>query len=279
MLIRYKIQNTFQSVTGQTFTVSGGTGPITIGGFEGINKYKSIIIPIDTKFFPVDSSEDLQSIVINERRKVINPTFDAETTKYKFMDDNDPTVNSGNGLLIQFKFWNTTSSTYTTDYIANDFTALDINKKRNGFKKSFFRLYFYDTNSGDTSNLIFTEDLSVNTTTQPIIKFNRLYWLRNDNYFVDNNNNRMIYMDARFFNAKTGKVTRFINSNVIGAPNYITSPLTITQYSNQTNRDWRTSAIELINPKLNNGEYNFRPLPNWGANTPTIITLSEFIMV
>lgn len=265
MLIKYKIQNTFQSVTGQTFTVSGGT-------FDGL--YKSLTFPINLDLFPVDYGEDIQDIVLDERKKAVNPVFDAETIKYKFKDDKNPLINSGNGLLIQFRFWNTTSNTYTISYNAANFTTLDINKRRNGFKKSFFRLYFYDTNSGDTNNLIFTEDLDVGETTQPIIPFNRLYWLRNDDYFKNNNNNRVVYMDARFFNAKTGKVTKFINP-----PISIISPLTIAQYSNISNRDWRTSAIELINPKLNNGEFNFRPYLPFGANTANVITLSEFVMV
>jgi len=264
MLIKYKIQNTFQSVTGQTFTVSGGT-------VDGL--YKSITLPFGLDFYPVDYGEDVQDIVKEERRKAINPTFDAETTKYKFRDENNPLVNNGKGLLFKFRFWNTTSSTYTTSYSAADFNSLDINKRRNGFKKSFFRLYFYDTNSGDTNNLIFTEDLDVGETTEPIIPLNRLYWLRNDEYFKENNNNRVVYMDARFFNAKTGKVSRFINP-----PISITSPLTIAQYSSISNRDWRTSAIELVNPKLNNGEFNFRPYLPFGANTTNVITLSEFIM-
>lgn len=271
MLIKYQIQNTFKPVTGQTFTVSGtlGNPDRTPDGL-----YKSLTIPINLDFFPIDYGEDVQGIVQAERKKAINPTFDAETTRYKFRDNNNPIVNGGNGLLIQFRFWNTTSTTYTTSYSAADFTNLDVNKRRNGFKKSFFRLYFYDTNSGDTNNLIFTEDLNVGETTQPIIPLNQLYWLRNDEYFNNNNNNRVVYMDARFFNAKTGKVIRFINP-----PTYIGTPLTIAQYSNVTNRDWRTSAIELINPKLNNGGFNFRPYLPFGANTSNVITLSEFIMV
>lgn len=265
MLIKYQIQNTFQSLTGKTFTVSGGT-------IDGL--YKSLTIPISLDFFPVDYGEDIQDIVQAERKKAINPTFDAETISYKFRNNNNPLINSGNGLLIQFRFWNTTSSTYTTSYSAADFTTLDIIKRRNGFRKSFFRLYFYDTNSGDTNNLIFTEDLDVGETAQPIIPFNRLYWLRNDEYFKENNNNRVVYMDARFFNAKTGKVSKFINP-----PLSINSPLSIAQYGSIGNRNWRTSAIELVNPKLNNGQFNFRPYLPFGANTPNIITLSEFVMV
>lgn len=260
MLRRYKIQNNFQSLTGKTFTVSGGT----------FDLYKSINIPISMDFFPVDYGEDVQDIVLQERKKAINPTFDAETTKYTF---NNILANLNKGLLLQFRFWNTTSNTYTFSYNAADITNTDINNRTNGFRKSFFRLYFYDTNSGDTNNLIFTEDLNIDDTLQPIIPFNRLYWLRNDEYFTKNNNNRIVYMEGRFFNAKTGKVKKFIN-----IPISITSPITINQYKNNANREWRTSAVELINPRLNNGEYNFRPYTPFGANTPTVITLSEFIM-
>lgn len=262
MLIKYQIRNNFQSLTGQTYTVSGGTD----GGL-----YKSLTIPISMEFFPVDYGDDLQDIVIEERKKAINPTFDAETTRYKYAND---LANLGKGMMIQFRFWDASASTFSTSYIPAGFDNLDISKRRNGFKKSFFRLNFFNSNSADTSSLLFTEDIDVDDTTQPMMPFNRLYWLRNDEYFVKNNNNRIVYMNASFFNAKTGKIQRFINT-----PTSITSPLTITQYSDITNREWRTSAVELINPKLNNGEFNFRPYVPFGANTLTTITLSEFIMI
>lgn len=266
MLIKYQIQNTFKTLTGQTSTVSGGTSNVLS---------KSLTIPLNLNFYPIEYGSGVQEIVESERKKAINPVFDAETTKYKFRDDNNPLINSGKGLIIKFRFWNSTASTYSTSYSAADFNDLDVNKKRNGFKKSFFRLYFYDTNSGETSNLIFTEDLNVGETTQPIIPFNRLYWLRNDEYFKENNTNRVIYMDAKFFNAKTGKVSKFVNIPL----SFTNSLMTINQYSSVSNRDWRTSAIEIVNPKLNNGEYNFRPYLPFGSNTPSVITLSEFVMV
>ena len=197
MLIKYQISNKFLSSTAQTVTVSGGTSSLS----------KSILLPISTEFFPIDYGEDVQDIVLTERKKAINPTFDAETVKYLFPNT---TANNGNGLLIQFRFWDATASTYTTSYNAADFTNLEINKNRNPFKKSFFRLYFYDSNSGDTNNLIFTEDLNVFDTTTAVFPFNRLYWLRNDKDFIGTNN-KNVYMNASFFNAKTGKIKRFIN--------------------------------------------------------------------
>lgn len=259
MLIKYKISNNFSTSTAQT-VIQSGTTVLS----------KAIVLPISTDFYPVDYGEDVQDIVVAERQKAIGEPFDAETVKYLYPNT---TANNGNGLVIQFQFWNTTSNTYTTSYTAADFTNIDVSRNRNPFKRSFFRLYFYDSNSGDTNNLIFTEDLSVYNTTSAIIPFNRLYWLRNDKNFTETNNNKTVYMNASFFNAKNGKITRFINK-----PNFVTGPMNIVQYSDPNNRDWRTSAITIINPKNSNGLYNFTPLVPFGANQISVITLSEFIM-
>ena len=59
MLIKYQIRNNFESVTAQTATVSGGTTGL----------YKSISIPINMEFLPVDYGEDVQDIVLAERQK------------------------------------------------------------------------------------------------------------------------------------------------------------------------------------------------------------------
>jgi hypothetical protein len=266
MLIKYQISNKFLTSTAQTTTVSGTT----------FNLSKSIVLPISTEFYPVDYGEDVQDIVVAERKKAIGEPFDAETVKYLYPN---PTINNNNGLMIQFRFWNTTSNTYTTSYDAAEFSTLDISKNRNPFKKSFFRLYFYDSNTGETSNLIFTEDLNVYGTTTPMIPLNRIYWLRNDKDFIGNTNNKTIYMNASFFNAKTGKIHRFINTNVIGPPNFVNTPIDIQQYSDPANREWRTSAVTILNPRGNNGLYNFVPVIPFGANQISIITLSEFTMI
>lgn len=258
MLIKYQISNKFSTSTTQTVTVSGGT----------TGTYKSISLPVSLEFLPVDYGEDVQDIVLAERKKAIGEPFDAETVKYLYPNN---TVNNGNGLMIQFRFWDTTASTYTNSYTAAGFTSIEVKKNRNPFKKSFFRLYFYDSNSGETSNLIFTEDLNIYNTTSAILPFNRLYWLRNDTDFVGNTDNKTIYMNASFFNAKTGKVIRFINPNPLP-----TGPLNILNYSDPMNRDWRTSAITLLNPTGNNGLYNFTPVVPFGANQISVITLSEF---
>lgn len=253
MLIKYQLRNNFSVSTAQTITVSGGT--LT-------DASKFINLPISLDFFPVDYGDNINKLVDEETKKAINPFFDAETTKYTYSDSN-----VGNNLTITFKFWNGQSLGST--YIDAGFTETEVRIKKNGFKKSFFRLYFYDSNSGDTSNLIFSEDLDIGETTEPIINFNSLYWLRNDDYFIKNNSNRKVYMEARFFNAKTGKVLKFIN-----LPNSINMPLSIENYSDPNNRGYRTFTIEILNPKLNGGYYNFKPF-----NGSSSITLSQLVMV
>ena len=158
MLIKHQIRNNFETTTLTPITVSGG-GSGNTSNFL----YKNITLPITNIFFPVDYGEDVQDIVLAERKKATNPAFDAETIKYVYS-------NSGNDLYIKFRFWNSTASTYGINYENADIPTFDILKNKNGFKKSFFRLYFYDSSSGETNSLIFTEDLDVDYTTKPEIK-------------------------------------------------------------------------------------------------------------
>lgn len=253
MLIKYQIRNNFLVSTAQTITTTGTT----------LNEAsKSIVLPLNLNFTPVDYGDNVNNFVEAEVKKSVNPIFDAETIKYTFAESN-----VGNNLTISFKFWN--GQSLGSSYIDAGFTDTEVRIRKNNFKKSFFRLYFYDSNSGDTSNLIFTEDLDIGETNQPTINLNSLYWLRNDEYFIKNNNNRLIYMDARFFNAKTGKILKFIN-----LPSSVNMPLSIQNYSDPNNRFYRTFVMEILNPKLNGGYYQFKPVNNSNA-----ITLSQLVMV
>jgi len=163
---------------------------------------------------------------------------------------------------------------------------------KNGFKKSFYRLYFYDSNMLENRNVIFTEDinigdpfnLTIGIIPDPVVKIKRLYWLKNDEDFdplsgsTTNSpiylNYKTFYVEARFFNAKTGKVIKFIN-----LPTTQTSPITIKYLAD--NPEYRTSPIKFINPKTNAlpsagpGNYNFVINSGIGANTSNSITFTE----
>ena len=257
MLIKYQISNNFFGLvtTATTVTVSGGTSDTS----------KSLVIPIENNFYPVDYTDDVNKFVQLETKKAINPYFDAETIKYTFRNNN---------LKIVFKFWDEENQILTANYTAAGFTGNDVVRRRNGFKNSFFRLYFYDKDKSQDSNLLFIEDLDIGETKSPIIQFNSIYWLRNDEYFMKTMLNRKIYMVARFFNAKTGKLKSFVN-----IPDTVTSPINISVYSDPANEKWRNVAFEILNPRNNGGDFNFIPVVPYGASNINTITLSELVMV
>lgn len=264
MVIRHQIRNTFQTSTAQTITVSGGTDLIfSVSGNSNVVSTKFLTIPVNMEFFPIDYGDDLPQVVSDEINKNIGKIFDAETIRYNFYSTGSL------NLKIKFRFWDDPTSSFTTSYLSNGFDTSDIYQNKNGFKKSFFRLYFYDSNDPNTDNLLFTEDINVYNTIETIFSFNELYWLRNDSFFIENSTNRIVYMNAKFFNAKTGKETQFNN-----VPN---GPISITDYNNPTNSSWRKSAIWIFNPRVSNGLYNFAPVVPFGANQTNLITLSETV--
>lgn len=268
-MLRYIIRNNFS--TGETVTFSGVTYDYVSGNtdcygcFNKQKQYrtasiitdntKNLIIPISQDFFPMDNSEEIQNVFVkNEVKKNINKIIDGEKTKY---------IN--NNLRILFKTYNTLTNTYGITY-----NNLDLGSTTsNSYKKSFFRLYFYDSNNEDTQKLLFTEDLFLNNSVTPEFVLSRIFWLRNDELFNENVD-RVVYLKVSFFNARTGVVSDFINT-----PPSVTTSISITTYSNSNNLSWRTSPIIIKNPRLNDGNFNFYPLNGVGSNTQTTITLTE----
>jgi hypothetical protein len=253
-----------QLTSGATTTLVNGnetsTNSVT---FDQQVYSKRITIPIELKFEPMDNSDKIDSWVNSETQNVINKILDGEKIKY---------ISTNKDLTINFRFLNKNTNTYTTDYSGGGFTLPD-EYKLNRFKKSYFRLYFYDSNDGEKSNLLFTEDLPVIENTEAVFPLRRLYWDRDDKIMSNTLTNRVIYMDARFFNAKTGQVHTFYN-----LPTSNTTPIGITTYSDQNNRSWRTSPITLINPNSRGGEFRFTPNNGVGGTHSHDITLSEFVL-
>jgi hypothetical protein len=228
---------------------------------------KGITIPLEIKFEPIDYSEDIDGWVDSETQKAINDILDGEKIKYI------STIQTG--ITIEFRFSDRLTPTqpgpYTSSYTSNGF-ILPNEYKLNRFNKNYFRLYFYDGNDSETANLLFTEDLPLEQSTNATFVLKRLYW-ETDDIIMDNTfNNRTIYMEGRFFNAKTGQIQTFYCP-----PTTVGSPVGISTYSDINNRGWRTSPIVLINPNNNSGEYRFTTSPIGGTEYEKI-TLSEFIL-
>lgn len=237
---------------------------------------KSIVIPLELKFEPADYSDIIDNWVYDEAQKVINKILDGEKIEYK--------STQLTGITINFRFVDElgvvgTAGLYNTSYLANEFD-LPTEYNLNRFKKSYFRLYFYDSNNSEKANLLFTEDLPVPQTkgygpgvTDATFVLKGLHWDKEDVVMENTFNDRVVYMEARFFNAKNGKIQTFYN-----LPTVKSSPIGINEYSNTNNRSWRTTPIRFINRNNNNGEYRFEPLVVGGSNETTI-TLSEFKLI
>jgi len=224
---------------------------------------KNIVIPIELKFEPMDYSDIIDKWVDDETQRAINKIEDGEKVKYTSYIPN---------LEIEFRFLDRNTNQYSNLYNSNGFnTPYDF--KLNRFKKSYFRLYFYDSNTGETANLLFTEDIDVIDNDAAVFPLKRLYWDRDDSLMFNSFTNRTIYMEGRFFNANTGQIQTLYN-----LPTSFTSPIGIDTYSDTNNRGWRTSPIQLINPNNVNGDHRFMPVQGVGGTTAIKITLSEFIL-
>ena len=237
---------------------------------------KSIVIPLELKFEPMDYSDIIDNWVYEETQRVINKILDGEKIQY--------TSTVLTGVTVNFRFVDeqgvvTSTNGYVNSYLANGFDLPD-EYNLNRFKKSYFRLYFYDSNNSEKANLLFTEDLPVTETiaygpgvTRASFVLKKLQWDKEDVLMENTLTNRLVYMEAKFFNAKNGKVQTFYNP-----PTTKSTPINITEYSDVNNRSWRTVPIEIINRNNNNGEYRFRPL-NFGGSNETTITMSEFKLI
>lgn len=217
--------------------------------------YKNITIPINSSGMDTDNSDTLNKYIKKEAKKLFNPIKDGERVKYK----------SESSTEIRFYSYNSTDFYTSVGFQPSDFT-------KNNFKKSFFRLYFYDSNDVKTQNLLLTEDINISGSVESIFDFNRLFWLKSDDLFIDvNNSERIVYMTANFFNAKNGKVYRFINP-----PTTQSQPLDINVLNQ--NPEWLSVPVKIINPKTNGGKYQFKAVPDVGA-TNTFgdeITFTEY---
>lgn len=150
-------------------TVNTPVIPQTSGDTITRGNWKHITVPLSSEFEPVGKSELIDGWVYRETRNAINRINNGETVKYY----NYP------GIKISFRFYDKNSNLFDNTNVNNGyqyagFLDSEINVKNN-FKKSFFRLYFYDSGTGNTRNLLFTEDLDVFGSTKPSFDLNRLY--------------------------------------------------------------------------------------------------------
>ena len=187
--------------------------------------------------------DDAVDILEKELKEdVINPISDFEIKRFSHATlDNDPTKTE---IHYKFNFFNSQGQTdfinvppnineWLDDYQYAGFTDEEIYYFANSFKKSFFKLDFYDRNTTENQKILFsvilptqqglkeTGTLFNNPNLQVLVKKPYMildsigadkegfffYWLKNQTYLSQTE----MYMSCKFFNAKKGQFIRMMN--------------------------------------------------------------------
>lgn len=215
---------------------------------------KTINIPIEIKFDTAGRDEIIDIYEDEVVQKAINPIIDFETTRFSHsLWDNDDTKTQAH---YKFYFYNPTApndflltppsqANWLDDYENAGFLNQEIYYFANSFKKSFFKLDFYDGKQTQNQKILFSVVLPTqqgemepgtlfnNPNLQVMVKKPSMYldyvgadkegfffyWLKNQTFLSQTE----MYMSCKFFNAKKGQFVRMMNvpqSNFTGPSVY-----------------------------------------------------------
>jgi len=219
---RIRIDNESQIVI--PFTMDGGT----VGQNDLIDVYEDEVtekIINRVQDFEVTRYTHKETEIFEELKTNIN-------YKFHFFDRTEPVINTD--VNDESKWLCDYSYTNDENFADISFTEKELYYYANSFKNSFFKLDFYDSKDIEDNKHYFTIILptqqgvtrtaDIGTPLLPKVvdiktpDFNLdfigdkegyfLYWLKNP----QNLNISDFYMSAKFFNAKNGQFTRFLNS-------------------------------------------------------------------
>lgn len=188
-------------------------------------------------------SESFADFEKENLEKIINPIEDYETIRYIHEPYSGLTSSSVDTISdIWFYFYFISGSTYVQNYEAIDLSNSENAKMLKQSTRSFFRLEFYKTPSGETPTrinrrLVFAKNLSLPLGEKFYITGNSfndyvyvpvfmgsnyhnkenmyLFWFHNESALdeIDITGNTF-YMSARFYNAKDGSIIEFTNKDL-----------------------------------------------------------------
>ena len=194
-----------------------------------------INIPVEIKFDNTGREDGLVEFQNDVLKDIINGINDFETTR--FANSEYTTSPTTTEINYQFSFFDpnsniqtATQSSWSDNYLNTGFIDDEVYFFKDSFKKSFFKLDFYDTNETENQRAYISMILptqqglkmlgSIGPTPVEIKKpyfvldyvgadkegfF--IYWLKERDYININE----FYMTAKFFNGKTGEFIRFTN--------------------------------------------------------------------
>lgn len=197
---------------------------------------KGLTIPVQLNWSLLDTENEIREIEADIVEQVAGKGFDFETNRFSHSGYTSTNVNDlkvRTDVNYEFYFFTggtlTSSSQWRMDYRDAGFTTDEVYYFRNSFKKSFFKLDFYDSPSESTQKNYLTIILPTTKGTKmvadmqgTVVDINKpkyildfvgdrdgffIYWLKSREY-IDISR---FYMSCKFWNAKTGVFTRMIN--------------------------------------------------------------------
>ena len=203
---------------------------------------KTINIPIEINFDMAGRDETVDILENELKKDVVNPISDFEVKRFSHATSYIDITKTE--IHYKFNFFNSQGQTdflnvppnineWLDDYQYAGFTDEEIYYFANSFKKSFFKLDFYDRNTTENQNILFSVILPTQQgLKEPGTLFNNLnlqvlvkkpymildsigadkegfffYWLKNQTYLSQTE----MYMSCKFFNAKKGQFVRMMN--------------------------------------------------------------------
>jgi len=182
-----------------------------------INNGKDKIIKIALTQ-PIDYlgyEESLDNFINETTNNNINDVDDSEKFKFKYLDSN-----KNNKINIYFKYYS--GNTYDYNYKFIGFVEDDINFNKTSFKNSFYVIDVFDNYNTQIQNKVTSNYLTVlgnSINSNYIIDYTgnskQLSYLYIPVNFIENvvtGNTITLYVRLSFYNAKTGKLHLFYNS-------------------------------------------------------------------
>jgi len=213
-----------------------------------------IVLPLEINFDNVGREDLVQQYEDDVLNEIINPVEDFETTRYSHKSWVAVNGDTKYSTTYDFSFFNRTMdilntvpsnsnlwvSSYTyvdpsvyANYSGITFTNKELYFYTNSYRRSFFKIDFYDTTEVENQKVYFTVIIptqqgrkvrvDIGTPSVPLPVDIRtpifdldyigdkegyfIYWLKSREYIKLNT----FYMSAKFFNAKTGQFVRMMN--------------------------------------------------------------------
>jgi hypothetical protein len=212
-----------------------------------VNKFKILFSEVVEKGLniPIEMNWDFmgRGMAIDEyqektSREVLNLDKDFEVARFAHSDKTDPNNLTKTDINYEFYFVNTAvtatniaTAQWGVDYRTQGFSPKEIYYFTNPFKKSFFKLDFYDSpfQSGQTNYVTIILPTQQGLTTKANVGFQTnvdikipkfkldfvgdkegffIYWLKNRDFL----NIPTLYMTAKFFDAKSGIFIKMMNT-------------------------------------------------------------------